>query len=151
MGLSLSSPSQRSPVAKPGRSDYRTLKKQARMKGVEAEPMTKAQKRKEKALGAAHDRGPMAAAKSAAHEGVTENPLKKQLRQNLLQKRREEAKQRGTSIARVNKHGEEEEEQGVIIDDKFELDKNAAASSLGIASPLPRSVLRPTKGIVKKR
>jgi hypothetical protein len=151
MGLSRMPSSQRGPVAKPGRSDYRALKKQARMKGVEEVPMTKAEKRVARALGAAKDRGPLSVAKSAAHKGVSENPLKKQLERNLLQKRRGEAGKRGTSIARVNRHGEEEEEQSVIIDDGLELDRNAAASSLGIASPLPRSILRPTKGIVKKR
>ncbi|MBD3251700.1 hypothetical protein GF380_04590 [Candidatus Uhrbacteria bacterium] len=68
--------------------------------------------------------------------------------------RKEAAKyERGTSAARLKRHGneEEEEEEELLVDPELELDKKAVLADLGIAPPLPRSILRPTKGITKKR
>lgn len=137
-------------AAKPGRTDYSTLRKQMRQKNADVKPMTKAEQRREKALAGVRDRKPGGAAKSAAHEGVSGNPLH-DLEESERQRKLDKKMERGTSAARINRHGEEEGGGRPVLDEGAARDSSAAAASLGIASPLPRSILRPSKkGPIKR-
>jgi hypothetical protein len=132
-------------------SGYREHKQRMRAEGDEHVFKTKAEKRAARALARSRERQRGGAAKSAAHEGVSENPLHALERKERVRKERLKT-ERGTSLARVKRHGNEEDEEGdAEFLEEIDLDKRAAEADLGIAPPLPRSILRPMKGIVKKR
>lgn len=136
-------------VPKSGRADYASLRSS---KKQDAQHLTKAQERAQRALTEARKRRKKSVAKSAAHEGVSENPLR-ELERHTRELKWQRKAERGTSVARVRRYGEDEDEDEEldVVDDELEMDKSAVEAELGIASPLPRSILRPRKGIVKKR
>lgn len=153
MGLfSSSKPGTPAPRAS-GDTDYARLKREIRERKRKEKAgethKTKAEERAEQALAEARDRERKDTARSAAHKGVSENELRRLERLERLRKKklREE---HGTSIARVKRHGNEEDEELELLDDEGELDKSALEARLGIASPFPRSILRPRKIEIKK-
>lgn len=122
----------------------------AAAKGVSAKPKTKAEERAARALSLARMRDARTTARSSARNGVKENPMRELERKERERKDQARA-QRGTSLARVKRHGnKEEEEEEMGLADEVELDRSAAEASLGIASPLPRSILRPPRPAAKR-
>jgi hypothetical protein len=135
-----------------GNVDYRALRERFKKDRLEPEHLTKAEERAKRALERVRARGASSSG-SAARTGVSENPMKALERRG--RKRKEALKAgRGTSVARIKRFMEEEEEEDLEkeeeINEERELLKRAAEASLGIAPPLPRSILRPVKGTKNK-
>lgn len=108
-----------------------------------------------KALAQARNRPGGSVATSRAHQGVSESPLR-MLERNDKARREQLKRQRGTSVARVKRSGGENEEEERLreemelrLQEVAALDKSALEASLGVASPLPRSVLRPVRTELK--
>ena len=98
---------------------YQERKESARRRrNGEEEPLTKAQERAQRALESARHRD----------EGDIMSSARRGMRDL----------DRGTSIARVKRHGNVEEEDE-------ELDRRSAEARIGLAPPLPQSILHPKK------
>lgn len=114
-------------------------------KGEPKKLLTKSEERAKRALAIARQRVVSNEKISLAHKGISENPLReleRKERERHLQKQYD----RGTSLARLKRYGnKEEEEEDLEFLQEIELDKSAAEAALGVASPLPRSVLRPRR------
>lgn len=94
---------------------------------------TKAQERARRALDAA----------KTGRRGDIPNPS----RMNVILERAG----RGTSAARIRKHRQLTNRGFVDEEEDEELDKSAAEAELGIASPLPRSLIRPVAAAKLKK
>jgi hypothetical protein len=131
-----------------GNVDYRALRERFKKDRAEPQHLTKAEERAKRALQRVRERD-VAASKCAVGADVSEHPLKALERRERRKKDALKAG-RGTSVARMKRFMEEEEEEDVEKEEEMneerELLKRAAQSRLGIASPLPRSILRPVKG-----
>jgi hypothetical protein len=121
---------------------------------------TKAEERATRALADARDRSKRSIVTRDTRYGVVENPLRK-LEREERERHLQNKTKRSTSIARLKRHGaqeEEEEEEAAEIESWEEmelreekaLDRSAAQARLGIAPPLPRSILRPEKKSQRK-
>jgi hypothetical protein len=134
-------------------ADFNELKRQMReadlaKKGTKL--LTKSEKRAARAIAEARERIRADAEQSAARKGVKENPMR-ELERKERERKDAQRFQRGTSLARVKRHGnKEEEEEDLEKMEEMELDRSAAEARLGIASPLPRSILHPTKPSKKR-
>lgn len=146
--------SKASPLRVGGGGNFNELKRQMReadlaKKGTKL--LTKSEKRAARAIAEARERIRADAEQSAARKGVKENPMR-ELERKERERKDAQRFQRGTSLARVKRHGnKEEEEDDVEFTEELELDRSAAEARLGIASPLPRSILHPTKPNTSKR
>lgn len=154
MARKMSTSSGGSPLRAGSGSNFNELKRQMReadraKKGVRL--VTKAEKRAARAIAEARERIHADAEKSAARKGIKENPMR-ELERKERERREAKRVQRGTSLARVKRHGnKEEDEEDLEKMEEMELDRSAAEARLGIASPLPRSILHPTKPNAPKK
>ncbi len=115
-------------------------------KNLAPTPFNKAQMRAQKALQAARGGLRHDVAMSAAHTGVKENPLHS-LERLRRARRIAELTGRGTSVARIKRHGNRDDEEEILEElerEERELkEKREEIAKLGLAPPLPRTVLRP--------
>lgn len=117
---------------------------------------TKAEERAARALADARNRSSRRQVTRDTRYGVVENPLRK-LEREERERHLENKTKRSTSVAHLKRHGatdEEEDEElesweDMEIREEKALDRSAAQASLGIAPPLPRSILRPEKKVNK--
>jgi hypothetical protein len=115
-------------------------------KNLAPTPFTKARMRAQKALQAARGGLRHDVAISAAHTGVKENPLHS-LERLRHARRIAELTGRGTSVARIKRHGNRADEEELLeeleLEEREERAKREEIAKLGLAPPLPRTVLRP--------
>ncbi|MFA5130034.1 MAG: hypothetical protein WC477_03905 [Patescibacteria group bacterium] len=120
--------------------------------GEKKKTLTKAEERAARALAEARGYASTRNRREKdARFGVVENPLRK-LEREERERHGKNKTVRGTSIARVKRHGnieelEEENEDDIELREQHAIDRSAAQARLGIAPPLPRSILRPEKRV----
>ena len=126
--------------------------------GEKKRATTKAEDRAARALADARNRSTRREVTRDTRYGAVENPLRK-LEREERERHLQNKTKRSTSIARLKRHGAAEEEgeeeeleswEDMELREEKALDRSAAQASLGIAPPLPRSILRPEKKSQRK-
>jgi hypothetical protein len=119
-------------------------------------PLTKQQVRAQKALASARNRNEFG--RSTAIGGVRAS-IRENLAQSMSQaqtmRRIKELSKRGTSVARMKRHGLREDEEEELLneyecEERDLVSRREAVAKLGLAPPLPRSILHPGKPRKKK-
>jgi hypothetical protein len=117
-------------------------------KGIAPKPVTKSEERAAKALASARNRPSFrpGSAISLAHAGVKENPIHS-LGRIRSTRRINELTGRGTSVSRLRRHASYNEDEDIREElereEREEMDRREEIAKLGLAPPLPQSVLRP--------
>jgi len=113
--------------------------------------LTKQQVRAQKALASARNRYEIGrkTALTAAKVGVKENLLQTLSRAQTMRRIKELTK-RGTSVARMKRYGLREDEEEELLseyerEERELMERSEAIAKLGLAPPLPRTILHPPR------